>query len=166
MNYSVAGLKIAIIDWDVHHGNGTEQIFASDPNILYCSNHQHPLYPGSGTELTLPGQGKGRRNVVNVPIVSGTSASEFLRKFDIVLSEVQRFEPEFIFISCGFDAHMDDPLGGLCLEDNDYYKMTKSVVGLADLFCQGRIISVLEGGYDLEALQSSAEAHMKGLLDC
>jgi acetoin utilization deacetylase AcuC-like enzyme len=156
-NYDIK--KIAIIDFDVHHGNGTQEIFYNDNSVLYGSIHQHPLFPGTGLESEI-----GVGNIFNAPIEAGTSSEEFLRVFnEKILANVDRFEPEVIIISAGFDAHKRDPLATINLNSEDYFTMTQDIVGIANRHSKGRVISFLEGGYDLQALSESIQSHFKGL---
>ena len=156
-NYDIK--KIAIIDFDVHHGNGTQEIFYNDNSVLYGSIHQHPLFPGTGLESEM-----GAGNIFNAPIEAGTSSEEFLRVFnEKILVNVDRFEPEVIIISAGFDAHKRDPLATINLNSEDYFTMTQDIVGIANRHSKGRVISFLEGGYDLQALSESIQSHFKGL---
>ena len=156
-NYDIK--KIAIIDFDVHHGNGTQEIFYNDNSVLYGSIHQHPLFPGTGLESEI-----GVGNIFNAPIEAGTSSEEFLRVFnEKILVNVEHFEPEVIIISAGFDAHKRDPLATINLNSEDYFTMTQDIVGIANRHSKGRVISFLEGGYDLQALSESIQSHFKGL---
>ena len=156
-NYDIK--KIAIIDFDGHHGNGTQEIFYNDNSVLYGSIHQHPLFPGTGLESEM-----GAGNIFNAPIEAGTSSEEFLRVFnEKILVNVDRFEPEVIIISAGFDAHKRDPLATINLNSEDYFTMTQDIVGIANRHSKGRVISFLEGGYDLQALSESIQSHFKGL---
>ena len=156
-NYDIK--KIAIIDFDVHHGNGTQEIFYNDNSVLYGSIHQHPLFPGTGLESEI-----GAGNIFNAPIEAGTSSEEFLRVFnEKILINVDRFEPEVIIISAGFDAHKRDPLATINLNSEDYFTMTQDIVDIANRHSKGRVISFLEGGYDLQALSESIQSHFKGL---
>jgi len=153
--------KIAIIDFDVHHGNGTQDIFYDNEKILYISTHQYPFYPGSGTE-----QEKGKyNNILNIPLPAGTTSEEYLNAYEYVLKRIDEFKPEFILLSAGFDAHKDDPLAQFQLESKDFYEITKRTLGLSKLYCDGKVVSILEGGYDLLALQESTEMHVKALLE-
>ena len=153
--------KVAIIDFDVHHGNGTQDIFYDNEKVLYISTHQFPYYPGSGTE-----QEKGKyNNVFNIPLPAGTNSDEYLNAYEFVLKKTKEFKPDFILFSAGFDAHKDDPLAQLYLESNDFYKLTKRTLELSKSLCGGKIVSILEGGYDLKALQESTEAHVNALLE-
>ena len=139
-NYDIK--KIAIIDFDVHHGNGTQEIFYDDSSVLYASIHQHPLFPGTGLESET-----GVGNIFNAPIEAGTSSEEFLRVFnEKILVNVDRVEPEVMIISAGFDAHKRDPLATINLNSEDYFTMTQDIVGIANRHSKGRVISFLEGG--------------------
>jgi acetoin utilization deacetylase AcuC-like enzyme len=149
--------RVAVIDFDVHHGNGTQALFAADPGIFYGSTHQSPLYPGTGKEA-------GNAHIVNRPLDPGAAGPSFRHAFADIVQALRRFEPEFIFISAGFDAHRDDPLAQLKLEDADFAWATEQVCAVADEFCQGRVVSVLEGGYDLPSLARSARAHVQALM--
>ena len=151
--------RIAIIDFDVHHGNGTQEIFYTDKSVVYGSIHEHPLFPGTGSEKEI-----GLGNIFNAPIQSGTSSDEFINIFERkILENIDKFKPDAILISAGFDAHSRDPLANINLESEDYYTLTKGIVEIANLHCDGRIISFLEGGYDLLALSESTKAHLNGL---
>ena len=151
--------KVAIIDFDVHHGNGTQEIFYSDDSVFYGSIHEHPLFPGTGLENET-----GVGNIFNAPISAGTNSEDFLEIFSHkILKNVDKFKPEIILISAGFDAHKRDPLASINLESEDYYSLTKSIVEIANRHCNGRVISFLEGGYDLLALSECIKAHLKGL---
>ena len=153
--------KVAIIDFDVHHGNGTQDIFYNNEKVLYISTHQFPYYPGSGTE-----QEKGKyNNIFNIPLPAGTNSDEYLNAYEFVLKKTKEFKPDFILFSAGFDAHKDDPLAQLNLNANDFYKLTKRTLELSKSLCAGKIVSILEGGYDLKALQESTEAHVNALLE-
>ena len=150
--------RVAILDFDVHHGNGTEDIFKEDPRVLFCSTFQHPLYPYSGADTRRP-------HIVNVPLEAQSTAAEFRRAVsDIWLPAVAAHRPQLILISAGFDAHKDDILGGLALEEPDYHWVTKEIRTWADQFCQGRVISFLEGGYTLDALGRSVVSHLEALI--
>ena len=153
--------KIAIIDFDVHHGNGTQDIFYDNEKVLYISTHQFPFYPGSGTENQ-----KGKyNNIFNIPLPAGTTSEEYLNAYEFVLKRLKEFKPDFILLSAGFDAHKDDPLAQFQLESKDFYTLTKRTLELSKLFCDGKVISILEGGYDLSALQESTEMHVKALVE-
>ena len=153
--------KIAIIDFDVHHGNGTQDIFYNNEKVLYISTHQYPYYPGSGSDKE---RGK-YNNVLNIPLPAGTASEEYLNAYEHVLKKLKEFKPEFILFSAGFDAHKDDPLAQLQLNSKDYYDLTKRTLSLAKLHCNGKVVSILEGGYDLNALQESTEMHVSALLE-
>ena len=153
--------KIAIIDFDVHHGNGTQDIFYDNEKVLYISTHQYPYYPGSGTN-----DEKGKyNNILNIPLPAGTTSEEYLNAYEFVLKKIKEFKPEFILLSAGFDAHKDDPLAQLQLESKDFYSITKRTLELSKQYCDGKVVSILEGGYDLLALQESTEMHVKALLE-
>jgi len=153
--------KVVIVDFDVHHGNGTQDIFYDNEKVLYISTHQFPYYPGSGTE-----QEKGKyNNIFNIPLPAGTTSEEYLNAYEFVLRKINEFKPEFILLSAGFDAHKDDPLAQFQLESKDFYEITKRTLELSNLYCDGKVVSILEGGYDLLALQESTEMHVKALLE-
>jgi acetoin utilization deacetylase AcuC-like enzyme len=157
--------RVAIVDWDVHHGNGTQGIFYDDPKVFFFSAHQYPWYPGTGTRGET-GQGRGRGYTLNVPLKAATPAREHRRIFDAALEEIAvAFKPDLIMISAGFDAHAGDPLGQLLLEDEDFVEMTRTVKAWAEGACAGRIISCLEGGYNLETLGATARAHVRTLCE-
>ena len=153
--------KIAIIDFDVHHGNGTQNIFYNNKKVLYISTHQYPYYPGSGSENE---NGK-YNNILNIPLQAGTTSEEYLNAYEIVLNKIKQFKPEFLLFSAGFDAHIDDPLAQLRLNSEDFYKITKRTLEYSKLFCGGKVVSILEGGYDIKALQSSTKRHVDALLE-
>ena len=151
--------KIAIIDFDVHHGNGTQEIFYNDKTVAYASSHEFPLFPGTGSE-----QETGVGNIFNAPLRTGMKIKEFLEIFDQkILRPIDKFKPEVILISAGFDAHIRDPLANIHLESQDFYIITKRIVDLANIHSKGRVISFLEGGYDLIALSESIKHHLSAL---
>jgi acetoin utilization deacetylase AcuC-like enzyme len=153
--------RVAIVDFDVHHGNGTQDIFWADPRVLYASTHQSPLYPGTGSRLE-----RGAGNIVNAPLAPGAGSSEFRTAFEnIVLPALDTFAPQLVLISAGFDAHKLDPLANLNLETADYAWVTERLVELADRHAEGRVVSSLEGGYSLTALRESTVAHVAALFD-
>ena len=153
--------KVAIIDFDVHHGNGTQDIFYDNEKVLYISTHQYPYYPGTGAEKE-----KGKyNNIFNIPLPAGTTSEEYLNAYEFVLKKIKEFKPEFILLSAGFDAHKDDPLAQLQLTSKDFYDLTKRTLNLAKLCCEGKVVSILEGGYDLNALQESTKMHVNALLE-
>jgi acetoin utilization deacetylase AcuC-like enzyme len=153
--------KIAIVDFDVHHGNGTQNIFHDNEKVLYISTHQYPYYPGTGTE-----QEKGKyNNIFNIPLPAGTTSEEYLNAYEFVLKKLKEFKPEFILFSAGFDAHKDDPLAQFQLESKDFYDLTKRTLSLTKIFSEGKVVSILEGGYDLNALQESTEMHVRALIE-
>lgn len=151
--------KVGIIDFDVHHGNGTQEIFYNDNSVFYASIHEFPLFPGTGRENET-----GLGNIFNAPIKSGTNGVEFLRVFESkILKPLDAFKPEVILISAGFDAHIRDPLANINLESIDYFKITKKIIELANIHSKGRVISFFEGGYDLQALSESIKQHLIAL---
>lgn len=152
--------RVAIVDFDVHHGNGTQDSVEDDPRILFCSTHQSPLYPGTGAA----DETGVDDNVVNVPLDEGTNGRGFRAAMERrVLPRVDAFKPDLIIISAGFDAHRDDPLAGLALVEDDFTWITQALCDLADKHCAGRVVSCLEGGYDLTALGACAAAHVNVL---
>ena len=153
--------KIAIIDFDVHHGNGTQDIFYDNEKVLYISTHQYPYYPGSGSEKE-----KGKyNNIFNIPLEAGTTAVEYLNAYEQVLNKLKGFKPEFLLFSAGFDAHIDEPLAQLRLSSEDFYTLTKRTLEISKPFCNGNVVSILEGGYDLKALQDSTQRHVDALIE-
>lgn len=153
--------RIAVVDFDVHHGNGTQAAFESDADLFLASTHQWPLYPGTG----LPQERGVANNIVNVPLPPRTGSDEFREAFELlVLPSLERFSPDLVMISAGFDAHEADPLADLRLTERDYAWATARLCDVAAEHAQGRVVSTLEGGYDLEALAASAAAHVKALM--
>ena len=153
--------KVAIIDFDVHHGNGTQDIFYDNEKVLYISTHQYPYYPGSGSEKET---GKFN-NILNIPLEAGTTAEEYLNAYENVLKKLKEFKPEFLLFSAGFDAHIDDPLAQLRLSSEDFYHLTKRTLEVSKSLCNGNVVSILEGGYDLKALQKSTQRHVDALIE-
>jgi acetoin utilization deacetylase AcuC-like enzyme len=155
--------RVAIVDWDVHHGNGTQEIFEADGSVFYFSTHQYPFYPGSGAAGET-GRGEGRGSTLNVPLPPGAGDREYLAVFrDRLRPALDRFRPDVILISAGFDAHRSDPLAGMSLTEEGYAGMTAVVRDAAQAHGRGRLVSLLEGGYDLQALAASVEAHLRAL---
>jgi acetoin utilization deacetylase AcuC-like enzyme len=152
--------RIAVVDFDVHHGNGTQDIFGPDPELFYASTHQFPCYPGTGrvTERGVAG------NVVNAPLPPGAGSAEFRAAWERIIPELAAFKPELLIISAGFDAHAADPLAQLRLKEPDFTWVTEALLAVADAHCPKRVVSLLEGGYDLNALASSAAAHVRALM--
>jgi acetoin utilization deacetylase AcuC-like enzyme len=153
--------KVAIIDFDVHHGNGTQDIFYDNEKVLYISTHQYPYYPGSGSEKET---GKFN-NILNIPLEAGTTAEQYLNAYENVLKKLKEFKPEFLLFSAGFDAHIDDPLAQLRLNSEDFYHLTKRTLEVSKSICNGNVVSILEGGYDLKALQDSTKRHVDALIE-
>ena len=153
--------KVAIIDFDVHHGNGTQDIFYNNEKVLYISTHQYPYYPGSGSDKET---GKFN-NILNIPLEAGTTAEQFLKAYENVLKKLKEFKPEFLLFSAGFDAHIDDPLAQLRLSSEDFYHLTKRTLEISKSMCNGNVVSILEGGYDLKALQDSTKRHVDALIE-
>ncbi len=157
--------RIAIVDWDVHHGNGTQHAFYEDPSVFYFSTHQYPYYPGTG-RADERGSGRGEGYTLNVPLPAGMGDVEYLEVFNKVLRPaLAGFRPGAVIISAGFDAHRDDPLAGMALTADGYIALTRVVVDIAGKCSQGRVLSCLEGGYNLEALAASVEGHLRALQD-
>jgi len=153
--------RVAVVDFDVHHGNGTQEIFWSDPTLMYCSTHEMPLYPGTGAVAET---GK-HDNIVNAPLRAGDGGDKFRAAMEQrILPRLRAFGPDLIVISAGFDAHMRDPLANLQLNEADFGWATREIMEIADTTAQGRVVSVLEGGYDLEGLSRSAAAHVIALM--
>ena len=153
--------KVAIVDFDVHHGNGTQDIFYDNEKVLYISTHQYPFYPGTGGD-----DERGKyNNIFNVPLPAGTTSEKYLSAYEFVLKKLKEFKPEFILFSAGFDAHENDPLAQFQLKSKDFYELTKRTLSLAKSCCNGKVVSVLEGGYDLNALKESVDYHVKSLLE-
>lgn len=151
--------RVAVIDFDVHHGNGTQHMFERDAHLFYASTHQWPLYPGTGSETE-----KGVGNVVNAPLRPHSGGPEFREAFTKkILPALDRFAPELVIVSAGFDAHEDDPLASLMLHEDDYEWVTAALAEVAKTHAKGRIVSALEGGYDLGALAASSAAHVRAL---
>jgi len=156
--------RILIVDWDVHHGNGTQEIFFEDPDVLFFSVHQSPLYPGTGA-ASERGAGAGEGAPINVPLAPGCGAEHFKTAFEKTLIPAARaFDPEFVLVSAGFDAHRDDPLANLNVTEAGFAYLTLLVKEIAETCCEGRLVSTLEGGYNLDALARSAAAHVRALL--
>jgi len=157
--------RVLIVDWDVHHGNGTQHTFDDDPSVLFFSTHQYPHYPGTG-RATERGKGKGEGLTINVPMSAGQGDEDYQEVFERVLvPAVDSFKPDFVLISAGFDAHRDDPLASMGLTEEGYAALTGIVGGIARRHSKGRILSCLEGGYNLNALAASVERHVAALLD-
>ena len=151
--------KIAIIDFDVHHGNGTQEIFYKDQSVVYGSSHEFPLFPGTGAENET-----GVGNIFNATLKAGIASKDFFKIFDQkVLNPIDKFKPEVVLISAGFDAHKRDPLANINLESEDFFKITKNIIDISKTHSKGRVISFLEGGYDLQALSESIIEHLKAL---
>jgi acetoin utilization deacetylase AcuC-like enzyme len=153
--------RVAIVDFDVHHGNGSQEIFWSDASVMYCSTHEMPLYPGTGARS----ERGAHDTIVNAPLAAGNGGPEFRAAFDsIILPRLEAFAPELIVVSAGFDAHVRDPLANLNLVEADYAWVTEKLMGIAERHAEGHIVSVLEGGYDLQALAGSVAAHVGALM--
>jgi acetoin utilization deacetylase AcuC-like enzyme len=156
--------RVFIFDWDVHHGNGTQESFYSDPSVFFCSIHQSPLYPGTGTPNEIGG-GAGEGSTLNLPVLAGADGKIYESLLEeSVLPAIHAFQPELIMISAGFDAHRRDPLAGVLLTDEDFGMLAKGVLKAADSLCDGKVVSVLEGGYDLEGLSGGVEQLIRAQL--
>jgi acetoin utilization deacetylase AcuC-like enzyme len=157
--------KVAIIDWDVHHGNGTEAIFIEDPSVYYVSLHERDIYPHTGAAEER-GQGAGKGRNLNIPLPGHSDGALALAEWDrSITPELEAFAPEFLLVSAGFDARAGDPIGGLCWSDETFAAMTARCVALAEKCCGGRMVSLLEGGYNPAGLASAATAHVRALAD-
>ena len=153
--------KVAVLDWDCHFGNGSYNILKTNKNVFFSSLHQYPYYPGGGTDHE-----KGDyNNALNIPLPAGTNSREYFDAYENVLKRLKEFKPEFILMSAGFDAHKLDPLCQLNLESRDYYEITRRAMEITKDFCNGKVVSILEGGYDLNALAESANEHVNALLE-
>jgi acetoin utilization deacetylase AcuC-like enzyme len=156
--------KVLIVDWDVHHGNGTQHSFYDDSSILFFSTHQFPHYPGTG-RASETGAGKGEGSTFNVPLPAGKGDKDYQDVFErILVPAADAFKPDFVIVSAGFDAHRDDPLASMGLTEEGYARLTGIVAGIAGRHCSGRLLSCLEGGYHLPALAASVESHLSALL--
>ena len=156
--------RVLIMDWDVHHGNGTQDIFYEDPSVIYVSLHQEHHYPGTGRQQET-GAGEARGTKINIPLPAFTGPAVYEEHFQRALKQTEQFEPEFIFISCGFDAHENDPLANLGLSNETYGRLTEYLMEFASQFGHQRIFSILEGGYDFKALAAAGSAHVERLLN-
>jgi acetoin utilization deacetylase AcuC-like enzyme len=154
--------RVAVVDFDVHHGNGTQAMFWSEPSLFYASSHQMPLFPGTGSVSERGNTG----NIVNAPLKAGDGSKEFREAYEsVILPELRRHAPDLIIISAGFDAHRSDPLANINLTEADFTWVTRQLIAVGRERCGGRVVSMLEGGYDLTALASSAAAHVQELLE-
>ena len=157
--------RVLIVDWDVHHGNGTQDIFYSDPSVFFFSTHQWPLYPGTG-RADETGEGAGRGATMNRPFPAGSGRAEILGAVQgSLLPAAERFQPDLVLISAGFDSRAGDPLGRFTLTDRDFADLTRTAIEIADRYACGRVVSVLEGGYNLEGLARASAAHVEALLE-
>jgi acetoin utilization deacetylase AcuC-like enzyme len=157
--------RVAIVDWDVHHGNGTQHVFEEDDTVLYVSTHQWPFYPGTGARGER-GRGRGLGTTINLPLSAGAGDEDFEGLYaTAVIPAIERFGPDLILISAGFDAHESDPLAGMALTAGGYGRLTETLRDAAASLCGGRIVSLLEGGYDLDALAVSVETHLRVLME-
>jgi acetoin utilization deacetylase AcuC-like enzyme len=158
--------RIVIIDWDVHHGNGTQYMFDKDPTIYFVSFHQDPssCYPGTGKDSET-GYGQGKGFTQNFPMPAGAGDEEYLKALERVEQAMEKFRPQFVLISAGFDAHVSDPLAHISLSTKGYEELTRRIKSIAEVHAQGRLVSVLEGGYNLEALAESVEKHIRVLME-
>jgi len=157
--------RVLIVDWDVHHGNGTQDIFYKDASVFYFSLHQWPLYPGTGAASEI-GAGPGLGTTMNAPLPEGAGRREVFHALELgLLPAMENFKPEMVLISAGFDSRIDDPLGGMALTDEDFADMTRMMLQLADQYAAGRLVSVLEGGYNLGGLAAAVCSHVRELVD-
>lgn len=157
--------RVLIVDWDVHHGNGTQAAFYNDPTVFYFSAHRSPFYPGTGSESET-GVGKGEGFTLNVEMAAGATDADYIKAFrDKLPPAAQSFKPDFVLVSAGFDAHESDPLGKMKVTAKGYAELTRIVKGVADRHAHGRLVTVLEGGYDLAGLAASVEAHLGALME-
>lgn len=157
--------RVLIVDWDVHHGNGTQHTFDNDPTVLFFSTHQYPHYPGTG-RATETGGGRGAGTTINVPMNAGEGDDTYREVFQkVLIPAADTFQPDFVIVSAGFDAHKDDPLASMGLTEEGYADLTRIVVSIARRHSRGRLLSCLEGGYNLQALAASVERHLLALLD-
>lgn len=155
--------RVAILDWDVHHGNGTQHSFETDPDVLYISLHQFPFYPGTGAASEV-GLGPGTGSILNCPLPAGSGAVQYELAFhQQIIPKLDEFRPEFILISCGFDAHENDPLGSMALSTEFFGNMTEWMLEVAHRHCAGRLVSLLEGGYDIDAMRTCSARHLDAL---
>ncbi|MCG6143243.1 histone deacetylase [Leptospira bandrabouensis] len=154
--------RILILDWDVHHGNGTQHQFYEDDSVYFVSLHQFPFYPGTGS-FAERGKGKGFGTTLNIPLARGASEFEYLSSFPSIHREMEKFQPEFVLVSAGFDAHTNDPLGGMNLSTSSFETFTREIQKIANTYAHGRIISFLEGGYNFKALAESVKLHLETL---
>lgn len=155
--------RVLIADWDVHHGNGTQDIFYEDGTVLFFSTHQSPWYPGTGASSEC-GQGAGEGLTINCPFAAGAGREEIVGAFrEVLLPAAQEFRPDLVLLSAGFDSRIEDPLGRFQLRDPDFVELTNIMREMADRYCGGRLVSVLEGGYNLEGLARASEAHVRAL---
>jgi acetoin utilization deacetylase AcuC-like enzyme len=158
--------RIAIVDWDVHHGNGTQEAFYDDPSVLFVSAHQYPFYPGTGG-IAEVGVKEGTGFTINIPLPAGCGDAEYLRVFrDVVIPAIERFRPQWILVSAGFDPHRQDPLAGMNVTEAGFSQMARAMLQLAEVYCGGKIGFLLEGGYDLTALRSSVAGVLETLQQC
>ena len=156
--------KIMIIDWDVHHGNGTQDIFYNDNSVLFVSTHQHPLYPGTGSSEE-KGADSGKGFTINIPMKKGTGNDDIISAFnEIIMPAAKRFKPELTLISAGFDSRKDDPLGGFLIDDDGFRELTRKVIEISEYSGSGKILSILEGGYNYEGLSNAVFSHMDELI--
>ena len=157
--------KVMIVDWDVHHGNGTQDIFYEDESVFFFSTHQSPWYPGTGHKSET-GSGKGQGTILNRPFPAGAGRKEILGAFEMeLLKAANKFKPDFVIISAGFDSRIEDPLGHFQLTDEDFEDLTKMMIQIAEEHAEGRLLSMLEGGYNLDGLKKAVKAHVKTLAD-
>jgi len=156
--------KVLIVDWDVHHGNGTQHTFESEESVFYFSTHQYPFYPGTGSEEER-GRGKAERTICNIPLPQGAKHEDFVAAFEAhLVPRMKEWKPEFVLVSAGFDAHQADPLAMLCATEATYRRLTQIVCQIADEYAESRLVSLLEGGYHLDALHQSLAVHLEAMM--
>lgn len=157
--------RVAIVDWDVHHGNGTQDIFYQDPGVFFFSTHQHPFYPGTGLH-TETGSGKGKQTTLNVPLAAGSGMQQVEGAFRKSFTEkMKAYKPDLVLISAGFDSRIHDPLGDFTLTDDDFVSLTKILLEIAGEYAESRVVSVLEGGYNQEGLGKAVSSHVGALME-
>jgi len=157
--------KVMIVDWDLHHGNGTQSIFYKEPRVLYFSTHQYPYYPGTGSVQEI-GQGKGEGFTINVPMQSGAADAAYVNIFSKILEPIAlEYKPQLVLLSAGFDAHFNDPLGGMRITPEGFAALTRILLNIADKCCKSRFVAVLEGGYHVASLAKSAKCVLEEMLD-
>lgn len=156
--------RVAIVDFDVHHGNGTQHAFYKRDDVLFISTHRYPFYPGTGS-ADETGGGEGRGFTQNIPMEGGSDDDDYLRTFDVITKSIVKYEPDFMLVSAGYDAHAADPLGGMRVTTDGFSRIMRALVDMANEVCDGRLVAILEGGYDLRALRDSVEAQLEVMVE-